>query len=280
MAERALSLPGTDSDRVLRKPVQGLITALHWFGVEKHHAVDAVMGHLMRFPALTLDAFQSVLRCPGMDVNGWWRSLLPPSPDELEAALPEALGPSKDWGWETVLGRDEGQVAGADSVRRCVMRNREMLVYAQRVFMSGRFKDYDPADRETWKNHDRPWDFDHILASSFIPHARFQHKEAVKQWAGSIANLRAWPREDNRSDQNLKPTLKINSEKQLQQSFLSGDQCAGLERGVSALDPKNENTADLEAFVRAARARLLQTYLAWWGEDGLNIGYLTEARVT
>ena len=278
MADRALSQPGTGSDEVLRKPVQGLITALHWFGVEKHHAVDAVMNQLMRFPALTPDAFQDVLRCPGMEVNGWWRSMIPPSPDELEAALPVAVGPSEHWGWEAVLGRDEGQVEGGDSARRGVMRNREMLIYAQRAFIARRFKDYDPADRETWENYDRPWDFDHILALRFVPHVRFHHKEAVKQWAsGSIANLRAWPREDNRSDQDITPGSKIASAGRLTDSFLTEDERCGLGHGVSALDPENKNTADLEAFVRAARARLVRIYTAWWGPDGLNIGHLTEA---
>jgi len=56
------------------------------------------------------------------------------------------------------------------------MRNHEMLIYAQRAFMALRFRNYDPADRETWERHDRPWDFDHILASGLVPHARFRRK--------------------------------------------------------------------------------------------------------
>lgn len=281
MADRALSLPGAGSDEALQKPIQGLITALHWFGVEKTHAADAVMNELMRYPALTPDAFRGILRCPGMEVNGWWRCRIPPSPDELSAALPEAVGPSDQWGWKAVLERNEGQIGDGDSARDSIINNREMLIYAQRAFIARRFRDYDPADRETWKQHDRPWDFDHILASRFIPHARFPHKEAVKQWAsGSIANLRAWPREDNRSDKDETPGAKIDSAKGLADSFLTEGERIGLEQGVSALSPMNQGTGELEAFVRATRARLLRIYAAWWEHAGLNIDYLTQMRIS
>lgn len=275
MADRALSLPGTASDEALRKPIQGLITALHWFGVEKHHAADAVMNELMRQTVFTPDVFRGILRCPGMAVDGWLRCKIPPSPEELAAALPATAGPSDHWGWEAALESKEGQVGTVDSARHGIMRNRELLIYVQRIFMAERFGGFDPADHETWKDHNRPWDFDHILASRFIPHARFRHKEAVKQWAtGSIANLRAWPREDNRSDQDVTPGSKINCDKKLDDSFLTEVERVGLERGVKALDPTNTDTADLEAFVRAARCRLLRIYEAWWGRDGLEIGHL------
>ena len=100
----------------------------------------------------------------------------------------------------------------------------------------------------------------------------------MKQWAsGSIANLRAWPREDNRSDQDIAPGAKIASAERLANSFLTEEERAGLEYGVGALNPDNEGTAELQAFVSAARARLLRIYAAWWGSDGLNIDHLTQA---
>ncbi len=46
--------------------------------------------------------------------------------------------------------------------------NRELLIYAQRAFMSERFEDYNPQRKDLWQDQDRPWDFDHILASKYV----------------------------------------------------------------------------------------------------------------
>ncbi len=276
MADRAIRLPGTASDEALRKPVQGLITALHWFGVDKNHAADAAMNALLQHPALTPTAFSGVLRCPGMEVDGWWRSRVPPSLKDLGSAM-QIDGPLERWGWRNLLEREEVGPTMRECVR-AVVENREMLIYAQRTFLAKRFGGYDPADRETWHLHSRPWDFDHILASAYLPHRKYKHKETVKQWLGSIGNLRVWPREDNRSDQDLLPEKKVYSMSRLDESFLCKVERDGLARGVEALKPSIEDTSHLRAFVNAARGRVLRIYGAWWGTDGLDIAYLTQAR--
>jgi len=74
-----------------------------------------------------------------------------------------------------------------------------------------------------------------------------------------------------------RPGAKIASAERLANSFLTEEERAGLEYGVGALNPDNEGTAELQAFVSAARARLLRIYAAWWGSDGLNIDHLTQA---
>ena len=41
--------------------------------------------------------------------------------------------------------------------------------------------------RKSWARHNRPWDFDHILAKAWIDYRDFQCKEALKQWALGVS---------------------------------------------------------------------------------------------
>jgi hypothetical protein len=53
----------------------------------------------------------------------------------------------------------------------------------------------------------RPWDYDHIHASNLI--ANKKHIPGIiRKWHHSIGNLRSWPLELNRADQDCSPIDK------------------------------------------------------------------------
>lgn len=275
MADRAAGT-GAGSDQALRTPIQGLVTALHWFALDKKQAVDAVASRLEGGP-LRKDAFAGILR-HAQSQDDAPLVLLPPSTDRFEASLPQPHGPRREWGCWTALGSRERDIG--ETIKRILML-RELLIYAQRDYLKRRF-DYDPAVEETWAQHNRPWDFDHILPQKHVNRRTYsdENKAVLKEWAlSSIANERAWPMEQNRSDQHDRPTIKIGDE-YLADSFLTADELAGFDRGVDAIDAgrSDEQSAALHlaAFVLAARSRLVRIYASWYGPCGLDIGFLTK----
>lgn len=279
MADKALRAGNAESED-LGKPVQGLITALHWFALDKRKAVSAVAARLGELGPLSRSSFKGILAQARVR-DEYPLVRLPLSVSRFEAAIP-FLKEAKTWGCWTAVKQPHYDGPEREAVER-VIDNREMLLYAQRAFLMRKYKDYDPADEETWAQHNRPWDFDHILPKAAIDYVNFPNREVVKEWAlRSIANLRAWPLEANRSDQREPPEEKINMNKKLsrtqimEDSFLKDDEFAGFGEGYNITQSSEGSPGDLKAYVEASRARLIRIYRAWYDPDGLDIGYLTD----
>jgi hypothetical protein len=105
---------------------------------------------------------------------------------------------------------------------------REMLLFAQRVFINSRFTMYDPAREEMWEEHNRPWDYDHIIPQNWIKERgrpRAEYRDYCDHWLYRIGNVAAIPFEDNRSkgdreayafyEQNAKELLFYDDFKEL-----------------------------------------------------------------
>lgn len=74
------------------------------------------------------------------------------------------------------------------------LKNRQdLVIYAQRKTLSGWFEGYDPTRPDQIEDTDCPWDFDHIFPSYFT--GTWYVPQIIKDWHGSIGNLRAWPAE-------------------------------------------------------------------------------------
>jgi hypothetical protein len=148
------------------------------------------------------------------------------------------------------------------------------LLYAQREHLKSSYPDYDPARQDLWEQHNRPWDYDHILASKIIS-GKWHISSGVREWVNSIANLRAWPTEDNRSDQYISPVQKLSDEnklsheKKMNSSFINEDELNGFQSGYE--DIRDPHKA-LE-FIENAKTRLLRIYDKWY--TGLGIDFLT-----
>lgn len=242
--------------------VQALATILHWFSVDKAKATNRV------YAACRADVSLENIRTALRDAIA--ANELEPvhTPNAVEAfvKIPEAK--LKDWNWSWPIHGD-GQEEAIQARRKLwegflnFRSNREILLYAQRHFMALRFRDYDPARKDLWEAHNRPWDFDHLLASYYFYNRKdgSGFRGICGQWGYTIGNLRAWPFEDNRSDQAITATGKIGGDAdRLLGSFLTADE----ERGFSGGDQARDDETAARLFVRTCRERLLRIYREWY----------------
>jgi hypothetical protein len=86
--------------------------------------------------------------------------------------------------------------------------HRPLVDYAQREWLARWFPDFDPTLPGQMEDLNRPWDYDHIHPSSHIVK---NVPAVIREWHQSIGNLRAWPLELNRGDQDDSPAAKMLS---------------------------------------------------------------------
>ena len=194
-------------------------------------------------------------------------------PDAVELFVPLPEIDFKNWSWWHPIYGD-GIEAGVQQRRKLwegflnFRNNRELLLYAQREFLARRFRDYDPARRDLWEAHNRPWDFDHILASYYFYNRKdgSDFRGICGQWGYTIANLRAWPFEDNRSDQAETAATKLQGNPdRLADSFLTADE----EQAFSGGEEVRADETIARAFAGRCRERLLRIYRTWHQSVGV-----------
>jgi hypothetical protein len=254
----------------LRKHILGLATGLHWFGEYRTLAVDTVVKMIQNNP-FCKETFQGIMRHLLALDHGRTGVHLPLSPAELEdeIVLPHE-SELKAWDWWTIVKNDEDKQRRLWPFLDRMINQKELLIYAQLHFMFDRFRDYDPARQDMWEQHDRPWDYDHILASAKIYYKRGV-PEAMRSWANCIANLRALRTEENRSDQHVSPRTKIEKRDDLRDSFIADEEFEGFNRGYEW----PSRPGDVMTFIHAAKARLVRLYAEWYRT--LDIAMLTSA---
>lgn len=86
-----------------------------------------------------------------------------------------------------------------------IVFDKDMLLYAQREYLNNNFKLYNPAQANMWEEHNRPWDYDHIVPKDWI-HSyhckRIEYTEYCEAWLNHNGNLAAIPFEKNRGKSN------------------------------------------------------------------------------
>ena len=269
LADRYRSSPENQAGN-LRKRLIGLATALHWFGENRREAVAKLYEQFNRQDDLFSDeAFKGIVG----DIYKLDREKVGchpiPTPDELDRliVLPTDENELKKWHWWQLARNSEGQELEHYQAIQRIQIEKNLLLFAQRRHLITAYPHYDPSRQDLWEQHNRPWDYDHILPSKIIYYKQ-NISIGVKNWANSIANLRAWPMEDNRSDQDEAPKNKLNTADYLKDSFVDVNELYGFQKGY-------ENITDYDhaiAFVESAKARLLRIYKEWY--DTLDIGFL------
>ena len=280
IADRALREGAAEIPGIGRR-VQGVLTSLAWFAPDQRRAAVAAAAVLVKRGPLREECFAGLLASAREDDESALR--LPPWPKELEALLPE---PGDDPGEWTLSRKLAGDEPIKDAARR-IVSNRDLLLYAQRTLLMQKFPGYDPSRKDLWADHDRPWDFDHLLASDSVNYRsklNGARKEALWDWSKhSIANLRAWPMAQNRRDGADAPSLKfqecglprgMTAEEAMRLSFLSATELSGFNKGFEFARGDGADDS-LRAFAAAARNRLLRIYHAWHDQSGLDIEYLS-----
>ena len=74
--------------------------------------------------------------------------------------------------------------------------NRDLLLFAEGEYIEKTFPDYDPALKEMWVEHNRPWDYDHIVPQDVVN--KWDEQGANSWWLWCIGNFAAIPLEENR----------------------------------------------------------------------------------
>ena len=251
-----------------RIPLQALATVLHWFSVDKTKATNFIYQHCGSnlTPQTLREALQGAVKA------GYVHPVHSPSAVRRFLGGEEdllQLSTKKFQEWRRVMlvyrnGDDDGNARRKkqwDGFLNVIFRKRELLLHAQRHFLAERFPDYDPARRDLWDEHNRPWDFDHILASKFVYNRRDKgpFRAVSNEWAILLGNLRAWPFEDNRSEKDQVAREKIPGTREEVASFLDGDEVGGFSVGDAVRWEKDA----AQKFIAACRKRLVRIYAAW-----------------
>lgn len=258
--------------------LRGLATALHWFGKDRAIAIRELwdVGSLDRW--LEPDAYRGILRSLKKLDQGRIGVLNLRFPDSLEKRIipPPQRDRIEDWDWWTELivrpAQNDISKQNARQVMYWAMLDRlkscePLLMYGQRVWMHKRFGNYDPSVTGFWDEHNRPWDYDHILPQScFTGMHNAKFLRVCQKWGGTIGNQHILPFEENRSRQdshaNQIPdaylqTALLDSPIDLRTAFsISREQVRGLNEPV--------DRDAVHGFVTAARTRLLRLYANWF----------------
>lgn len=267
LAERPTSnwsMPEQERARYL----QALVTLVHWFGNDKPAITHRL--HAACREQVSVAGIQSALVDAQMN-----RELRPVhSPDLLEMFFDaQSKGARSTWNWVSL-----GHADKSEDQRKQVWDQwgeflwfrdqKEILLYAQRSFLHRRFPDYDPSRKDLWAGHNRPWDFDHILASAYIHGKQGDHKELCAQWLNTIGNFRAWPMEDNRSDQaetaNDKLARDENQQKR-QDSYIEEYELMAFSHGHDTRKIEDNATT----FTETCRRRMVRVYREWYEAVGV-----------
>lgn len=149
----------------------------------------------------------------------------------------------------------------------CMMNwNKSILLYHQRDYLWVNFKEYDQANVELWDGHNRPWDYDHILARSVVVTKRstdVNYKEVCKKFVDTNGNFWACSFEDNRGyndghmEQKMEDIAKDASyDLNIKEGFLHGK--ATIEEEHKA-----------KQFCEHTYKRSLKIYADWYTNSGI-----------
>lgn len=261
------------TDAKLTKKIIGIALTIHWFGVDKVDAVNALPKHLNDLSSMAISELKD-------SENRKTFIRTPLNPTDIEEALQLNENSKKNqlenWSsfWQGVVVRDEHGVVLQEEKRakrereyglfiEKLRNEREFLIYAQRGYIEHNFGDFDPSNKLMWKGHNRPWDYDHILPSNSIGgtgNGTLTFTKICQAWQSSIGNLTAVDFTFNRSSHDTVDAYEKYAKKNDGKFDIFSDK-------IDAFVMKHEQTNDEECarkFVLAAKERLIAIYSEWY----------------
>lgn len=262
--------------KTVRQRLLGLASAVHWFGVDAPAAVRKLWSMGAAEDWLKPQTFIGVLeqlKDLGENRSGIVNLRSPKGLAKIiEKPTEDTL---QDWRWWDTLIADPDDEDKEDKrhalywpLLEKLPYSQPLLMYAQRAWMAQRFGDYDPHASGFWDEHNRPWDFDHILPQShFTKKRNTEYMKVCQQWGYTIGNLHILRFEENRARQDQPATDSIpdsyvelaclrDGSKDLRPAFsLEKDDVRGR---------SDEERDRVLGFVCAARTRLLRMYQDWY----------------
>jgi len=268
-ANQLIEAKGAEAGLALRQPMQALATVLHWFSSDKTRAANHIYhqcGQQLTLAKLS-EALQSAIKAGHVHLihsPKAVRGFLSGEHDLLRLSAKKL----QEWRRGMLTHRGENEAADLKRAKRwegflnVIYSQRELLLHAQRHFLARRFPDYDPARRDLWQSHNRPWDFDHILASKYVYNRKDNSpfRAVSAEWSYLIGNLRAWPFEDNRSDKCELACDKMAREQDASDSFVNSEEMDGFSTG----DDVRWKKESAHAFIGVCRNRTIRIYREWY----------------
>lgn len=190
------------------KEIMALAFYLHWFSNDAAAKVVTEVYSQCR-KGITIEAIRRAISLSF--VNKWL--VAPYTPDEMRHFF--TIKPDPKWRvWS------EDYYPWQDFIERVYRfgpwQTKEMLLYAQRMFINTHFRMYDPARQDMWDSHNCPWDYDHIIPQEWIANKRGAFRDYCKDWLWNIGNIAAIPFEENRSKSNREDySFYLNNEETL-----------------------------------------------------------------
>lgn len=260
---------------VLEKVVQDRVTSGNGFKQEDHEFWKAGNRWSHWYSALVTEEFSQL--------NG--------SLKEWLRVLPMA-GESNE---ENLTGDDKNEIlrgAWSEFLDK-LWHERRLLQYAQRDWLVLWFPHFDPTLPDQMEDINRPWDYDHIHPHNFVD-GKQDIPSVIRDWHQSMGNLRAWPLELNRTDQDSVPSHKLTldgddaperryellkDDHLLAASFISKAEKDWWVRSVPdelypryLARPKDQDHNCRMALLRAITSRFCRIYREWY--DTLHVGKL------
>lgn len=238
----------------------GVVTAAAWFGSDQRQIADALYKELHHGinPQTIASGMASARQffCP----------LHHPDNVANFIVIPEDRGEIEKWCWENLYADQDEKLKNEkkrnwEQFLDTIRYRKDLLLYAQRDFIVNRFPEYDPARKDLWEAHNRPWDYDHILPYAYTYNMKSSntYMNFCKQWCNNIGNFRAWPFEDNRSDQAIKAGDKLNDDL-MKKSFIEPSELFGFNQGREIL----EDVGAAQRFAVSCKSRIVRMYREWF----------------
>jgi len=215
LAQRVLS--DQVNAEAFRPRILAIATALHWFCYDQHRAVQKIFERLKQCSQkLTPDFFEGVLHTTSDEQSGV-RNLVSPADLEDNIIVCPNEANLQQWNWEQEIIEKPANGNLNERARLenyvwpllCqILWNRELLLFAQREWLGKRFRAFDNADVSAWEDHNRPWDYDHLLPNVIFDNVKLgnSYMRVCQAWGGTNGNFHILPFEENRS-RGAKPAI-------------------------------------------------------------------------
>lgn len=187
-----------DKDKAIDpKIMRGLAFYLHWFAKDKKECAKIVLEKCKKevkdtgnVQASTIDnALYSAMR------QGFL--LYPYTPTEVSQFI--SIKNDKNWRpWS-----DGNSQKPWWNFWDKFIYQKECILYAERKYLNSHFKRYNPARKDLWESHNRPWDYDHIVPQEWMYNKRnAPYLEYCKAWKDYNGNFAAISFTSNRAKSN------------------------------------------------------------------------------
>jgi len=229
--------------------VIGLATWIHWFSVggNKKKVVDAILTAIQGAGSVSTE--EVIKRSLASSINnGWLLKPIEATPDNFD--FPKT---SFNMEWEFAQFKSQPWKPLYDAIAH----NKELLIYSERRYFSEKFS-YDPAQTDFLKEHNRPWDYDHIIPKNWMSLQGMQFgkwKILCLEWLWNIGNFAAIPFFINRS----KSDAACWTEYRNYRDSLHWDE--GFSQLTGSELTENEDMA--KTFAYSASHRLVRIYNDW-----------------